>query len=357
MTDYVPIVKKKLPHCIVLMSICAILSASMVLIDSKRALSAQLEDMQQVQQQMQQQLQVQQGPGPGQGQGQTQQEVTSDAGTVLINWDRKRDNNDNDNQNEETNDRPKPIMYTFWEPVPGGCCGADEQGHEQLLSAWRNAWHNNGWDTQLLTMTDTMAHPAYQQMSEAFTNKTISEYDKRCFYRWLAMANLPNGGWMSDYDLFPLHLTADDSYDLIEENGNGKFTSYAYVAPALVYASAEEWDRVVKLLIDAIPPFDGFLSDMYVFKEMVEVTVRGDVGVVYPPDTFVNRDGFCVYQSDGTLDCDTLKKQKARAIHFSHFRTGEAHKLGVFPIKEGAAAQNRGLAADIFMKDFEEQCL
>eukprot|EP00551_Chaetoceros_affinis_P007855 CAMPEP_0203673758 /NCGR_PEP_ID=MMETSP0090-20130426/13674_1 /ASSEMBLY_ACC=CAM_ASM_001088 /TAXON_ID=426623 /ORGANISM="Chaetoceros affinis, Strain CCMP159" /LENGTH=351 /DNA_ID=CAMNT_0050539475 /DNA_START=65 /DNA_END=1120 /DNA_ORIENTATION=+ len=351
MTDYIPLVKKKFPHCIVVFNVCALLIASAIYIDSKRAFrTLSLMDMGGVQIQ---QVAVDDSDGNSNSISISSINSASDSdGTAMT--------SDNGPQAvvQAQAAKKQPIMHTFWEPVPGGCCGADEIGHEQLLTAWRNAWQSYGWETKLLTMADATSHPLFDEMSHLFDDKSISEYDKRCFYRWLAMATLEDGGWMSDYDLFPLNFPAEESYELIEQNGQGRFTSYAYIAPALVYASNSEWDRVVKLLMEGIGPFEGHLSDMYVFKEMVEVTVRSDVGLVYPPDgkgALVNRLGFEVYDTNGNLDCETLIQQKA--IHFSHFRTSEAYRLGVFPIKEGDPSQNRGLAADVFMRDFKQQCL
>ena len=169
------------------------------------------------------------------------------------------------------------------------------------------------------------------------------------------MAMLPEGGWMSDYDLFPLNFTGTESYDLVRKNGNGRFTSYAHVAPALVYASKTEWQRMVEMLMEQIPIFSGDLvTDMYVFKELIMIR-RNDVGVVYEPEVFVSRKGFRNYKEDGHMDCEGLKGVKA--VHFSHFTTGEAYKQGLFPIKEGAPVQNRGLAAGIFMDDYKNQCV
>ena len=255
--------------------------------------------------------------------------------------------------------QPNPVMHTFWESVPGGCCGADELGHQQLIDAWEDAWHRNGWETKILTMEDVYNHPDYEEMTRLFENFDIAEYDKRCFYRWLAMGNQANGGWMSDYDLFPMHFTGDESYAMLQRNGNERFTSYAHFAPALNYASRDEWNRLVKLLMEYMSPkvFNGpQLTDMYVFKQIVEAQSH-KLGVIYGPDQFVSRLGFKVYDTDGhTLNCEELKKQ--RAIHFSHYSTDVAFKEGRFPIKrEGEEpAQNRGLAAALFINDLDEQC-
>jgi hypothetical protein len=249
---------------------------------------------------------------------------------------------------------PKPIMHTFWQSVPGGCCGADENGHQQLIDAWENAWHDNGWETAILTMDDAKKHPYFETLTRLFVGTNISEYDKRCFERWLAMAMLPTGGWMSDYDVFPLDFSAEESYALVEKNGKGRFTSYAHVAPALNYASHDEWERLVELMMNEIHLFEGdFLSDMYVFRELVKKDLN-KVGLVYGPDIFVSRKGFENY-NNGILDCDSLKNQKA--IHFSHHSTQVSFDEGDFPITDGSPIQNRGLAAALFMHDYKKQCL
>ena len=257
------------------------------------------------------------------------------------------DSHNSDNSNE------KPIMYTFWESVPGGCCGADEKGHQELLDSWRNAWETNGWETRLLSMEDSKNHPDYQRMEDSFNGKEISEYNKRCFYRWLAMGTLPHGGWISDYDMFPLHFSGQESFDLVRENDNGRFTSYAHVAPALIYASREEWQRMINMMIEAIPSFEGHLTDMYVFKKLVE-TDKEAVGVVYEPEIFASRLGFKNYVERGKLDCKIMEGQKA--VHFSHHSTRESYKIGVYPIIDVSPFQERGKAAAIMMEDYEKQC-
>jgi len=94
-------------------------------------------------------------------------------------------------------------MNTFFEPVPGGCCGASEEGHMKLMAAWETAWRAKGWETRVLTMDDSRKHPDFKKMDDILARLKVSQYNRRCFFRWLAMA-ANGGGWMSDYDTFPL---------------------------------------------------------------------------------------------------------------------------------------------------------
>ena len=75
-----------------------------------------------------------------------------------------------------------------------------QQGHENLLHAWEEAWQANGWETKILTEKDARKHPEFEIMKDKLLKVGVSEYNQRCFWRWLAMAvdDDPNGGWMSD---------------------------------------------------------------------------------------------------------------------------------------------------------------
>lgn len=94
----------------------------------------------------------------------------------------------------------KPVMATFFERVEGGCCGMTEQGHDNLLHAWEQAWQANGWETKVLTEKDARKHPEFEIMKDKLLKVGVSEYNQRCFWRWLAMAvdDSVDGGWMSD---------------------------------------------------------------------------------------------------------------------------------------------------------------
>mmetsp|Transcript_10670 Transcript_10670/g.13502 ORF Transcript_10670/g.13502 Transcript_10670/m.13502 type:complete len:329 (-) Transcript_10670:142-1128(-) len=257
----------------------------------------------------------------------------------------------------------KPIMYTFFEGVPGGCCGADEEGHQELLNSWSSAWKSNGWETRLLTVEDAKLHDDFDKLIEIMNSYStpVTEYNTRCFYRWLAMAANPNGGWMSDYDLFPLGFSSEDSQKFVESNVHGTFSAFAGPVPALLYASQKEWQRLVDLMLDAIPNQTGFISDMIVLKKIIANIGKEGVGIYYRPDTFVSTRCFHLYNQYGQIECDGID-ESLKAVHFSHHCTYGSFEAGVFPIKKGIhkgedAIQNRGKATDMFMKDYMRQCL
>lgn len=59
-----------------------------------------------------------------------------------------------------------------------------QEGHEQLLQAWEDAWRAVGWETRILTEK----HPEFGTMHKKLASVGVSDYNQRCFWRWLAMA-------------------------------------------------------------------------------------------------------------------------------------------------------------------------
>ena len=58
------------------------------------------------------------------------------------------------------------------------------------------------------------------------------------------------GGWMSDYDTFPLDFNAEVGSKFI--NGDGEFMSLSSVVPALIHANREEWERIVYAMMELL---------------------------------------------------------------------------------------------------------
>ena len=88
----------------------------------------------------------------------------------------------------------QPVMHTFFEPAYGK--------YDNLvveLGVWEKAWTDAGWKTSVLTLKDAQRHPYFKRFKRTFDNAKykVDDYNRMCFYRWLAMA-ASGGGWMSD---------------------------------------------------------------------------------------------------------------------------------------------------------------
>lgn len=140
----------------------------------------------------------------------------------------------------------KPTIHTFFELD-------DKLPLKTLwtqLDEWILAWKEAGWNTVVLNLNDAKKHPLYEKFRQAFDNAPfkISKNNQMTFYRWLAMATLIDGGWMSDYDNFPLNL---HHYASCHLHNNGIITTNEGHIPSLASGSKSEWERMSQLLLSS----------------------------------------------------------------------------------------------------------
>ncbi|KAL3805349.1 hypothetical protein HJC23_009056 [Cyclotella cryptica] len=254
----------------------------------------------------------------------------------------------------------RPVMHTFFEPVEGGCCGMSQSAHEDLVKAWEDAWQMRGWDTKVLSEADARDHPYFEAFEKKLIQADISEYDRRCFWRWLAMANQEGGGWMSDYDTFPLALTGEMGLELERTLG---FKTFGGHVPALIMADKQSWDKLSKLMLQVISPdLDvQMISDMMVLlylrrnlsEEQMGVSVWKDS--LYPGFPYIKGD----QESGPKIVCKWTKRYLA--AHISHASCHKAFKKNTYPKIEGLrvidTAEKRAEAARIMYRDFEDNCV
>ncbi|KAJ8041451.1 hypothetical protein HOLleu_12267 [Holothuria leucospilota] len=141
---------------------------------------------------------------------------------------------------------PSPCtIYTYYQPAyddPDVLRAA-----QNLLLEWTKAWTTAGWQPRILNETDAMRHPEYHSLKEKFESLpslNSKRYEVSCFLRYIAMA-VVGGGWMSDYDLFPLHFPP-----CTKTLFNGTLTVCSAFVPCLVSASAADYLRVAHLMAD-----------------------------------------------------------------------------------------------------------
>jgi hypothetical protein len=268
-----------------------------------------------------------------------------------------------------TTNLDKPVMHTFFEPN-GSCCGMTLEGHLKLVEAWEHAWQARGWDTIVLTKEDAMKYPEFESMNQRLKDMKVDKYNRRCFWRWMAMAMIENdhggGGWMSDYDTFPLGMTAEEGLEISKQPGLKSFNRHV---PNIIHASAEAWDRALHLMFQAIeekksdPKHNSFIvtdmvtllaaHDKYGEEEMM-ITEWKNESAGYPY--------FSTKNKDDPLEINCEKANLAKVAHLSHHSTHLAYKeYHTYPrlqgLKNGHVTNRRGEAALVIMKDYRDKCL
>mmetsp|Transcript_2917 Transcript_2917/g.4724 ORF Transcript_2917/g.4724 Transcript_2917/m.4724 type:complete len:363 (+) Transcript_2917:43-1131(+) len=134
----------------------------------------------------------------------------------------------------------RPIMYTYYEPAT---TDMTEDADNDLLENWKNAWFDAGWQPKVLTEDDARKVPEYQELVDLVMDKKhIGGYNMACYIRWIAMVSV-GGGFMADYDTFPLNHFLRHGRDLPFD---GQMTVWAGHVPALVSGNGHEYFRIAK---------------------------------------------------------------------------------------------------------------
>lgn len=202
----------------------------------------------------------------------------------------------------------RPIMHTFHEHL-SSLTPSDN------LDAWRSSWNAAGWDTVILTARDAQLHPQFPRLERLLSVVEISEYNERCFHRWLAMAHA-GGGWMSDTDVLPLNTPPQIP------NG-GRFTLQTGHVPCLLSGTKSEWERVFGLMLDSWDAHQLGYTDMMLLRTVLRAAEEGrdppyfsaDVGHVINGHAHVAP---AYFSADlGLVDCKKYPPGLL-AVHFSH---------------------------------------
>lgn len=88
-------------------------------------------------------------------------------------------------------------VHTFYERVPS------LPPADRLIALWKRSWAEHGFDPVVLSLKDAQGHPGYNYFLDRiirFPTSNPLEYERACFLRHLAMANV-GGGLLCDYDV------------------------------------------------------------------------------------------------------------------------------------------------------------
>eukprot|EP00549_Striatella_unipunctata_P025380 CAMPEP_0118710738 /NCGR_PEP_ID=MMETSP0800-20121206/23600_1 /TAXON_ID=210618 ORGANISM="Striatella unipunctata, Strain CCMP2910" /NCGR_SAMPLE_ID=MMETSP0800 /ASSEMBLY_ACC=CAM_ASM_000638 /LENGTH=310 /DNA_ID=CAMNT_0006615057 /DNA_START=108 /DNA_END=1037 /DNA_ORIENTATION=+ len=247
------------------------------------------------------------------------------------------------------NEEIRPIMYTFYDRIPGDesgfYTGMSYSNDEALITSWKAEWTVQGWDPMVLTLADAKSHKDFDVLNRALdTLSNFGYYDRLCFLRWLAMAAV-GGGWMADYDTFPLwpmdgHVLPSGGKLTIHEG------SKVGGVPSLVSGNGEEWLRLAHSLVRNAMEHndDQHWSDMKALQELYQ----SKKDEIYQME-YNTVSGVVVLNGNPMKDnCDATDKKLA--IHFSHY----AITHGVVPT--GAAVAERGAIAQAWVAQWRRSC-
>jgi len=249
--------------------------------------------------------------------------------------------------------KSRPVMHTFFHSVDSMATTENK-----VLELWKMEWGNAGFDPVVLTLDDAKKHADFEEVEKIMIPLHGSTgYNALCFYRWLAMA-ASGGGWMSDHDTFPTNFPINEGSDLPNE---GRFVSYQSHVPALMSGSAEEWDRVSKLIIDAIPRIvdlpdvdENIVTDMHAFYVL---HLENNDSISFIPFHAGVQDGY-LYESPHKVNCEQMSI--GRAVHLSHALTHKAITDGVYPIEvkenDPVGKESRAEGSRVFMDEWRSQC-
>jgi len=270
---------------------------------------------------------------------------------------------------EEGKAEERPTIYTFFELRKDRNGNPDKNNriyHEDLISAWKELWYEAGWSPQILTLDDARRHPDYEKYTNLLTKGTENvfedSYDFMCFMRWLAMSSHGKGGFMADYDTFPLEITP--SMGSSSMPNYGVFTSYQRHVPSLISGSASEWERMSHRVLDmAVEQIErqlqeggrnangeqadeAFYSDMLALQDLHD---REETS--YIQEELV---GSYPYKSYLQIDC-TLTQNKL-AVHLAHSATEYVVEHKLVDVPEHKNEKSRHYFARTLIRRWRDQC-
>lgn len=171
----------------------------------------------------------------------------------------------------------KPVkLYTYFNDVPG----ISPFDSYKLILLWMEHWKAVGFEPFVLTEWHASKHPMFEKFNavvSAFPSVNSPEYERACWIRWLAFSAM-GGGYMSDYDVFPVKLGKLRGVTLPEYTGRDlssvQILQGSCCCPSYVFAMSRTIDALCELFMSGKYGRKDqggreHWSDMYAIEQLV----------------------------------------------------------------------------------------
>lgn len=164
-------------------------------------------------------------------------------------------------------------LYSYYADVPE----LNRFDELKLSVLWRARWNAAGWEPFILGDWQARQHPMFAAFDAAISklpSVNPPEYEKSCYRRWLALAQV-GGGWMSDLDVMPRTDSATIADGVIPDVPTDKLQILQVpCCPALVYCSRENAERLCREFMTGIGRREqeerAHYSDQYALADLIE---------------------------------------------------------------------------------------
>jgi len=144
----------------------------------------------------------------------------------------------NIDDNNSNNSEIKPKIYAY--------VGEEEYHDEEMLKVWLDSWKIAGWETSVLNLENAKEHSDYEEFNKKLDDAKICCLPKLTFIRFLAMATINDGGFLSEIYVLPLHKVASGSSSVLPDHG---LTYHDGFTGSIISGPQSEYDKLVKLLM------------------------------------------------------------------------------------------------------------
>lgn len=160
----------------------------------------------------------------------------------------------------------QPIVHSYYEPVPG------RPRPDKLLNLWAESWRKGGFETRILSEADARSHPGYAYYVDKisrFPTVNPPAYERACYMRWLAMANLEGKLplIMSDYDVINRSFLVEKAAFLWSAQPCLTIDEPTRV-PCCVMGRPEDFEGLCDIICEYHPkPGERHVSDMTIIRQ------------------------------------------------------------------------------------------